>query len=605
MNWRWMPLTRVDSHWPRRALVGAALLAVAAWVVYHSVLARQLGAERRSLEAKIGAIAASLGSLLARHGSLPEVLALEGSLRAALDAPRDTARIDQANAYLADACARSGVEAIYLIDGSGLTIAASNHGMPGTFVGEHYGFRPYFVDALKHGAGRFYAVGVTSRRPGYYLAARVHHARDAVGVIVVKVSLEVFESSLRDGSGIEIAVADANGVVLLSSVPEWKYRALGPLSDSLRTEIEAARQFPPHALETLDPAVDLRTADEWPSDIVRAARLLARHRIESSPWSVIAVDDARAVRQVAALATSATVLAGLVGLAGFEIVALRRQRRRELHDAEVEIERRIAQKTVELRNQIASQAHNESMLRQTRDSAVQAGKLVMLGQVAAGIVHEVNQPLTALRSYTDNTRALLEVGRLDDARTNLDRIEAVLHRTTSIVRQLNAYSRAEPEHGGPTEIGAAIDASLQLLRSAALDPSQVVVALPAHPIHARVESVRLVQVLVNLLRNALEMNLAGQSVSVGAHLEGAHVHIRVADRGPGLSQEAASRLFEPFFTTKPVGRGLGLGIAVSKMIVEEAGGHLNGGNRRDGPGAEFVITLMASTSVAPDAGDNE
>jgi C4-dicarboxylate-specific signal transduction histidine kinase len=114
-----------------------------------------------------------------------------------------------------------------------------------------------------------------------------------------------------------------------------------------------------------------------------------------------------------------------------------------------------------------------------------------------------------------------------------------------------------------------------------------------------------VQVLVNLLRNALEMNLAGQSVSVGAHLDGAHVHIRVADRGPGLSQEAASRLFEPFFTTKPAGRGLGLGIAVSKMIVEEAGGHLNGGNRRDGSGAEFVITLMASTSVAPDAGDNE
>lgn len=599
-----------NSSWPLRvhrpAYVGLSggilLVVVLAYTTFEFALSRQFAAERATLEARTASIGASLSALIARHRSLPEIVSLERALAEALQAQGDPARISAANAYLSEVRAKAGVEAVFLIDATGNTIASSNHDAPDSFVGHHYGFRPYYLDALRTGVGRFFAEGATTRRPGYFLSARVGAAgARTTGVVVLKVSLDEFEGSLRDGAGIAIAVADESGVVILSNRPEWKYRTLGRLSGAARTHIDVTRQFPDRLLDPIADDVDLGASDVWRAADGAPTRLVVRARIDSPPWTIVGVDEASMPRQIAALSASAAALGGLVVIAGGHIFAMRRRRGRELRDAEVEIERRIARQTARLVEQVEAQARTESLLRQTQDAAVQAGKLAMLGQMAAGIVHEITQPLTAIRGYSENARDLLGAGHVDAALANLAKIDGIVGRAASIVRQFTVYGRAAPGSDGPADVGAAIESALQLLAPGAVDTRRVRVQRPAEPLLARIEPVQLVQVLVNLLRNALETGDETGPVDLSLRYDDGYVLVAVRDRGTGLSDEALSRLFEPFFTTKPAGRGLGLGLAVSRMIVEGARGRLEGRNRDEGRGAEFVVRLRAANrTTRPD-----
>ncbi len=138
------------------------------------------------------------------------------------------------------------------MDGDGQTIAASNFDRPGSFLGQNYGFRPYFREAIAGGTGRFHAIGATTGLPGYFIADPVRGADGEIaGAIAIKVDLSVLEESWRN-SGEQVLLANADGVVLLASDPAWQYRALYPLSEAQRAEIEAARQFTGQPLDPLD-----------------------------------------------------------------------------------------------------------------------------------------------------------------------------------------------------------------------------------------------------------------------------------------------------------------------------------------------------------------
>ena len=223
--------------------------------------------------------------------------------------------------------------------------------------------------------------------------------------------------------------------------------------------------------------------------------------------------------------------------------------------------------------------------------------MAVLGQMSASITHELNQPLTALRTMSDNAVILLERGRLDDARRNLAKISQIAARMGTITGQLKIFARKSTTSLTSVSIPTAISNALFLVeRRLQVENVRFTLQLPPEDIFAMCESNRLEQVMVNLYANALDaMNGSDvRSLRVSVECTPEHVLIHVADTGPGLSTEVCEHLFEPFFTTKPQGLGLGLGLAISEQITRQFGGVLRAENAPGG-GAVFTIELQIAT----------
>ncbi len=585
-------------------LVAVGLCALSGWLAYRTQLAGNLERARVLASQRLDALALSLEATLVRHESLPSLLALDPSLLALLRDPGDPQRIAAANAYLDAAQQGAQVAATFLVDAGGNTLAASNWRLPRSFVGHNYAFRPYFRAAMSKGLGRFYGVGATTGEPGYFIAAPVHDGENALGVVVLKIGLEHMEQALASG-GDTLFLADADGVVFLSSHRRWRYRSLAPLSDSVAAHLAATRQYDNLPITPLaDRSLLQRTSA--PVRIVLDGEPAREHLVYARPvgslgWQVVQLFDPGEARAAAfSLAWAvAFALAFLLGLGAHFLH--RAQRREELRRIHAGLESRIARRTVDLTEKIAALERTEAILRQTRDAAVQAGKLAVLGQMSAGISHELNQPLAALQTLADNARSLLARGRHDEAAENLQMIGDLVTRAGRIVRQLRTFARKEGGTAQAVAVAAAVEQALLIVepgrRAAAvrvgvadIEPGLCVCAV----------SGRLEQVLVNLLRNGLDAMRGHPDpmLEVSARRCGDRVEIRVRDHGPGLSQEARARMFEPFYTSKPVGEGLGLGLAISLAIAESHGGSLTAHNVAEG-GAEFVLTLPAAGE--PDA----
>jgi two-component system C4-dicarboxylate transport sensor histidine kinase DctB len=195
-----------------------------------------------------------------------------------------------------------------------------------------------------------------------------------------------------------------------------------------------------------------------------------------------------------------------------------------------------------------------------------------------------------MRNYADNALLMIDSGRAEGVRGNLQRIGALTERMGHITSHLRAHARKQPEPIGPVSVRAAVDNALSLLQAPAGDAPAPTVDIQPAGLAVMAEPVRLEQVLVNLLRNANEASQGAAAPAIVATADGAWVRIRVRDHGKGIAPEVLAQLFEPFFTTKPAGSGLGLGLAVSRMIVRGLGGELQAGNAATG-GAEFTVDL--------------
>jgi len=219
--------------------------------------------------------------------------------------------------------------------------------------------------------------------------------------------------------------------------------------------------------------------------------------------------------------------------------------------------------------------------------------MALLGQMAAGITHDLNQPLTALRTMADNARVLIERGRLDEAKSNLGTVSQLVGRMGVLTGQLRQFARKAETSLTAVPVAAAITAALFLVeRRVEQERVNFRMAVRDQHVHALCDSNRLEQVLVNLFTNALDAmaDCATRQLTVNVERDGAWALVGVADTGPGIPAEILTHLFEPFFTTKPQGKGLGLGLAISEQIVREFGGELRAEVTAAG-GARFVIAL--------------
>ncbi|MCB1819620.1 MAG: hypothetical protein KDI77_17010, partial [Gammaproteobacteria bacterium] len=174
---------------------------------------------------------------------LPALLADDHRLRALLQSPRDAALQDQVNRYLAHANTIAGSLDVYLMDARGVTLAASNWQKELTFVGRNFAFRPYFIEAMQGGAGRYYALGTTSGRRGFYFSYPVGAAESPLGVVVVKIDIDTLENAWRSQDS-ELVVTDPDGVIFISTRPQWRFRTLQPLRADTIERIRASRRYP-------------------------------------------------------------------------------------------------------------------------------------------------------------------------------------------------------------------------------------------------------------------------------------------------------------------------------------------------------------------------
>lgn len=601
-----------------RIVLGILACLAIGWASYRAVLPLNLEREQRANAQRLGFYAASLESLLAKHEYLPQLVSLERDVVAALEHPDEPSRT-AANIYLETVQGRTGLAAVYVMDLQGNTLASSNWRTPQSFVGQNYGFRPYFSEAAVGRVGRFYAVGATTGEPGYFLAAPVRKADRTLGVAAIKVSLDEFEEALAR-SGERLLVADAAGVVFLSAFRPWKYRSLAPLSEETRRHLGEARQYGLSPLEPVAPNVALRPSDAaqivalpLPSAEAKADAAWPREYMVQSRaagpngWRVVLLTDTVEARRSAADLAAAAGFAGAFVFAAANFLYQRRRRLEERHAAKQALQRayddleaRIAVRTADLvaaneqlQDRVAALKQTEQILRETQDNAVQAGKLAVLGQMAAGVTHELNQPLAALTTLSDNSVKLMELERAEEVRENLRMMGQLAERMGRIVGQLKAFARKGPVALEPVAVGDAIANALLLVEPRQRE-CRVEIGLeqPAEPVRVLADSVRLEQVLVNLLRNAIEAmeGVADRRLAIRvAHGRG-RVRIAVRDRGPGIAEEVLPHLFAPFYTTKPAGKGLGLGLAISLAIVRSFGGELTAANAPGG-GAEFILDL--------------
>ena len=239
-----------------------------------------------------------------------------------------------------------------------------------------------------------------------------------------------------------------------------------------------------------------------------------------------------------------------------------------------------------------------AVFRQTRDDLIQAAKLAALGQMAAGLSHELNQPLAAIRSHAHNGALLLERGRPEEARKAIGRIQALTTRAADLIAHLRRFARKPGVVLTPVPVGDVVGTALSLF-GPRFEAERVTLTrdLPAGRLHVHAEEIRLEQVLVNLIANALDAvaGMDGATIAIGARRSGHKVEIWVADSGPGIDRAHLERIFDPFFTTKPVGSGLGLGLSLSYNIIKDLGGTL--AVAETGPaGTRFLITLEGTTA---------
>ncbi|KMS51939.1 hypothetical protein V474_02520 [Novosphingobium barchaimii LL02] len=555
-----------------RALCVAALLALGGAIVWGSgVIAAR--SERSRLEQNaLNAAAlreAYLESEIERFRLLPVTLADDSDIVAGLAGSQPA--LQQVARKLATLARTTRAAQIYLLDAGGTTLASSNAAAPRSFVGQNYAFRNYFRTAAVHGVGTQFALGTVSERAGLYLA----HRTRGDGYVVVKLEFERIEREWARLGEITF-VTGREGIVLITSRPQWRFTTTRPLSPAAKRRFRAELQSGEGSLRPI-PIVGADTGIVRVDGNPRARLLWTSEPIEGWGWRLNLLTSTDSVDRAVRTARISTGLALMVLAALAWIARDRAQRRAErtaLAAARTsELEALVAERTGELRREMEERAAGEARADTLREGLRQANRLASLGQITAGIAHETAQPVAAIRTYAANSRQLIARGDVDSVVQNLSTIERLTERIGRVTSELRGFSRKATGAVSAIALREPVEGSLLILRSR-MDGVRLTIADMPEDLRVMADAVRLEQVLVNLLQNALDA-LAGTpapSIALDAHVRDDRVVLQVQDNGPGIAPEMRERLFTPFATSRPA--GLGLGLVIASDIMADLGGAL-------------------------------
>ena len=567
-----------------------ALVVLVALVLVH-VFLREYYLEQQSAKQteRVDVYRNSLFATLSRHDYLPGVLSKNDALfDKAFNEP------EQASQILESIRSASEADFIYIMAADGTTIASSNWDQETSFVGEKYGFRPYFTQAVAHGSGDFFGIGATTNIAGYFVSARYPEIGPVKAITAVKVNSSTLDKNWK-GSEEEVFVSDKNGVVILSSSPKWRYKSLRAISQLQRDEISAQRQF---GDETLAP-LGLKQVGDSASlvSILNTQYLQTTTDIGKMGWELHYLVPYSVVRSQLVSFWSKAIILALMGIAALLLMRMINAHN-ALRDSQGESSK-LRELNRSLEHEIIERKQVESALRKAETDLRRTSKLTAMGQLSASITHELGQPLSAMRTYLASLGAHSSQETQDKTQAKLI---ALVERMISITQQLRYFARSGDKEIREVNLRDTIQGALNSTQPA-IQAANVTLDIQQSntPVNVLAGSVRMEQVLVNLIRNALDAmqeNPAEKARHLLIHLstEQNQAVLTVEDSGEGISEEAQKMLYEPFYSTKPSGIGMGLGLAISTNIVAELEGSLSAENRPEG-GARFIVRVPLLVKV--------
>ncbi len=555
----------------RFALLSLLLMAVGVVAVTNLLLTdRFTETTRNRAELRLALYSGNILSELRQNAIVPQLLARDPALITALDSGDFTQSSQRLITFNAELSAAS----LILLDADGRIVAATDRAR----IGESERAAPYFVDTLRSRDNVFTILAEETGAYRFFYSRRIDSNGTLAGMIVVEVDLQKFESAWA-GISDAVLVTNSEGTIVMSTEPRW--RGL--------TEGEALQREPPSSaiLRALQATADWSGV---PGDAYLGGEAVMRvdGRVPFQGWRIASFTTYASVRDKVngVLALEIMVFAILLAAAFYFLnrktavrMALFQRESAELRALNARLQREIAER---LRVQ-----ENLAVAEQTIQ---QSSKLAVLGEMSAAVSHELNQPLAAMKTYLAGARLLLNRNRPEEALSSFQRIDDLIERMGAITKQLKSYARQDGTVFQPVNMGDAVHSALALmepqLRQRKVDITRT---LPEEDVWVMGDRVRIEQVIINLLRNAVDATQTNAAPNIEVLLAAGETAIlTVRDNGTGLVD--IDNLFEPFYTTKQPGDGVGLGLAISSGIVNDLGGRLTARNASEG-GAVFEMQL--------------
>lgn len=569
-------------------------------------------AVRERSASTLNLVVENLRGELSKFIYLPKLLSALDSIPSVLAAPTDKISLDILTEELGNIANFSGAKAIYLLDDTGRKVTSSDATLDEPSTPRDFSKQPYFLQAMQGRLGRQFGIDPESSARSYFFAHPIRRQTSIAGVVVIQVEMDNLEPPWFSADS-EILVVDEHGIVFLTSRSEWRFRAISALDRPTREKLIREGRYANQSFEPLPftegpekgfARLEPLTIETDTNTTTRTDFIVDDHQMPDSGWRVLILADAHGVhRQV--LVSVVTAISALLIL--LLVAANIYQRRRRMIErmaiqetARYELETRVVERTqnltdtnTKLRDEIDERLRAESQLKTAQAELVQASKMAALGQMSAGLSHELNQPLAAIRSYAENAGVFLDRQRPDTVRSNLKGISELTERMARIIKNLRTYSRNEQVPARPVLVQNAVQEALSLLEGR-LVKSGITVRLNIsdnlQPVMAG--DVRLQQVFVNLFSNSIDAmdESSEKTLSVRGLADSGGVQISVHDTGPGVPEEVLENVFDPFYSTKDLGEGMGLGLSVTFGIIRRFGGVITVSNAMEG-GAVFTITL--------------
>ncbi|MDG1183505.1 MAG: ATP-binding protein [Tateyamaria sp.] len=573
----------LTTSWRVRAALAVLIVAAIVTVALTNRLLTDRFTEntRNRAELRLALYSGNLLSELRRSAIVPQLLARDPTLIGALN----SADYQQSTQRLLSFVEEIGAANLMLLDLDGRAVAATSRNV----LGSSHRAEAYFIEALRGSETIFTVTPKETNGFNFVYSRRVTAGGDLLGVISVEVDLQKFE---RAWAGISAAVfvTDSTGQIVLSTEPRWR---------GLTEQSALVRETPQSAIDRV-----IRKTADWralPPDAYLqgegAMRLEAR--IPFRGWHITSFTTYASVRE-RVNGVLALEIMGFAILLALAFYALSRQSalRLALFARESAELRRL---NAQLQREIAERKRVQEDLAVAEQTLEQSSKLAALGEMSAAVSHELNQPLAAMKTYLAGARLLLHRNRPEEAIVSFGRIDSLIERMGAITRQLKSYARKGQDALSPVNMGDALAAALSMMEPQ-LRQRRVLInrMLPPFPAMVMGDQMRIEQVMVNLLRNAIDATKTMREPQVDIILSvGETATLTVRDNGPGVIDLDA--LFEPFYTTKQPGDGVGLGLAISSGIVNDLGGRLTARNGQAG-GAVFEMQLPILSE--PSATDN-
>ncbi|SFP56222.1 sensor histidine kinase [Tranquillimonas alkanivorans] len=567
-----LPVKSPARPWRVRVLLaGFVAFAVAVvWVTNQFLTERFTESTRNRAEVRLALYSGHLRSELQRASVVPLLLSRDPALIGALNSGDYTPTTQRLISYLEEI----GAASLMLLDKDGRAVAATDRSR----LGSSHRNAAYFIEALRSNDTIFTTTRTDSGAFAFFYSRKITVGGELMGAIVVGVDLQKFEQNWA-GFSDAVFVTNSEGQIILATESRWRGR----------TEEEAlAARSAPNAIQRA-----LKATTDWgalPPDAYLSGEAVMRQdaRIPFQGWRMTSFTTYASVRERVNGVLALEIMGFALLLAGTFYLMTRKALSRSLFFQRETVE--LRQLNNRLQREIAQREKAEKNLEVAEQTVEQTSKLAALGEMSAAVSHELNQPLAAMKTYLAGAKLLLQRKRPEEALSSFQRIDDLIERMGAITRQLKSYARKGGEAFETLDLRDCVSSALSMMEPQ-LKTRDIAVtrSLPSHPVTVRADRIRVEQVIINLLRNAVDATKQAERPEIEILLStGDTATLTVRDNGTGI--EDLESLFEPFYTTKAPGDGVGLGLAISSGIVSDLGGRLTARNAPDG-GAVFEMQL--------------